>query len=276
MKKFLLIGGGLVALLIIVVVAVVVFVFSELDSIVKAAVEEVGSEATKTEVRLDDVEISLTSGKGALRGLKVGNPGGFATDSAMRLGAISVDLKTDSVGEETIVIREVVIAKPEVTYEIDDKGNSNIQTIQKNVQAFAGGGKSGSSGKKSGGSSAGSKDEGPKLVIENLYVRDGTVNVSASALKGQKMTAKLPTIHMKNLGKKQGGATPAQIAQLIIAAVGKNATTAVGTLNVDKLVKGVSEGAMKEAGKEAESALKGVLGKGGADAEGAMKKLLGK
>lgn len=275
MKKFLLIGGGLVAVLAIIVVALVVFVFSELDSIVKAAVEEVGSEATKTEVRLDDVEISLTSGKGALRGLKVGNPRGFATDSAMSLGAISVDLNTDTVGSETIVIREVLIAKPEVTYEIDDKGNSNIQTIQKNVQSFAGG-KSGSSGKTSDGASTASKDEGPKLVIENLYVRDGTVNVSASALKGQKMSAKLPTVHLRNLGKKQGGATPAQIAEMVIAAVSKNATTAVGTLNVDKLVKGISDKAMKEAGKEAEGALKGVLGKSGSDAEGAMKKLLGK
>ena len=275
MKKFLLIGGGLVAVLVIIVVALVIFVFSELDSIVKAAVEEVGSEATRTKVRLDDVEISLTSGKGALRGLKVGNPRGFATDSAMSLGAISVDLNTDTVGNETIVIREVVIAKPEVTYEIDEKGNSNIQTIQKNVQSFAGG-KSGSSGKTSGSTSTASKDEGPKLVIENLYVRNGTVNVSASALKGQKMSAKLPTVHLKNLGKKQGGATPAQIAEMVIAAVSKNATTAVGTLNVDKLVKGISDKAMKEAGKEAEGALKGVLGKSGSDAEGAMKKLLGK
>ena len=275
MKKFLLIGGGIVAVLIVAVVALVIFVFSELDSIVKAAVEEVGSEATKTEVRLADVEISLTSGKGALRGLKVGNPSGFATDSAMSLGAISVDLNTETVGSDTIVIREVVIAKPEVTYEIDDKGNSNIQTIQKNVQSFAGG-KSGASGKSSGSASSGSKDEGPKLVIENLYVRDGTVNVSASALKGQKMSAKLPTVHLKDIGKKQGGATPAEIAEMVIAAVGKNATRAVGTLNVDKLVKGISDKAMKEAGKEAEGVLKGALGKSGKEAEGALKNLLGK
>ena len=50
----------------------------------------------------------------------------------------------------------------------------------------------------------------------------------------------------------------------------------IGTLNVDKLVKGATDRAMKEVNKETGGALKGVLGSDGAEAEGAMKKLLGK
>lgn len=41
--------------------------FSSLDSIIKTAVEKYGSEITQTKVTLNEVELSVTSGKGALR-----------------------------------------------------------------------------------------------------------------------------------------------------------------------------------------------------------------
>jgi hypothetical protein len=44
------------------------------------------------EVRLNEAEVSATSGQGALLGLTIGNPKGFKTDSAFRLGEISLTL----------------------------------------------------------------------------------------------------------------------------------------------------------------------------------------
>jgi hypothetical protein len=86
-KKGLLICGGVL----IVVIAVGVYWFaSNLNSLIKSAVETYGSEITKAEVTLDKVEISPTSGAGMLSGLKMGNPAGFKTDSAFSLGQISV------------------------------------------------------------------------------------------------------------------------------------------------------------------------------------------
>lgn len=83
MKKVAIIGAGIV----VVIVIGAVFLLSNLDSIIKAAVEEVGSEATQAKVSLNEVEIS-TEGKGALRGFSVGNPAGFETDSAFKLGEV--------------------------------------------------------------------------------------------------------------------------------------------------------------------------------------------
>ncbi len=94
LKKPLIIGGGVVvAVVVIVAVGAIVFL-SSIDGIVKAAVEEAEPRITKAEVKLETVEISLTSGAGRLAGLKVGNPQGFKTESAFRLGeiAIQVDL----------------------------------------------------------------------------------------------------------------------------------------------------------------------------------------
>ena len=134
MKRWLLIGGGLVGGLIVVIAIVLFFVVSSLDSIIKAAVEKYGSEVTQVEVRLDKAKVSITSGEGSLRGLTVGNPEGFKTDRAFSLGEISVALDVGTVTQNPVVIKEIVILAPEVTYELGS-GGSNIDVILRNVNA---------------------------------------------------------------------------------------------------------------------------------------------
>jgi len=71
MKKILIIG----VILIVAVVGVGAYVLlSSIDSVVKAAVEEIGSDATGTKVSLNEVEISPISGFGALRGFRMTIP----------------------------------------------------------------------------------------------------------------------------------------------------------------------------------------------------------
>ena len=251
MKKVLI---GVVVVIVLVAAGIYWFA-SNLDSFVKTAVEEYGSKATKTKVTLDSVKLSLTEGKGTLAGLTMGNPEGFKSDNAMTLGEISVALDTASLGSDTIVIKEIDVGAPKVTYELGP-GGSNFDVIRKNVDAYAGG--AGGSG--GGGSSEGGK----KLVIENLYIRDGKVNVSAAALAGKSVGAPLPTIHLKDIGKDSGGATPAEVADKVIKAISSGATKAVGTLDLDKLTGGAT------------GAAKGVIEKGKEGVGGTLNKLLGK
>ena len=289
MKKWILIGAGVL----IVVIVGVVFVFvSNIDSIVKAAVEKYGSEATKAQVTLREVEISTTSGKGALRGLKVGNPSGFHTDSAIQLGEVSVTIDIGSLTSDTVIVKEVVIGGLQVTYEVGADG-SNIDAIQKNVESYAGMSSGGSS---SGGAKEGG-GEGTKLIIENLYVRGGKVNVSATFLKGKKLGSPLPDIHLKDIGKDKGGASPAEVAKKIIDAISKGSGDAVSSLNLDELmdsatatakgaldaVKGAAggTGAGKAAGAAVDTATEAAgsavdaAKEGAAKATGTLKKLLG-
>lgn len=108
MKKVLI---GLVVL--VVVVAVGVFVFlGNLNDIVRAAVEKVGSDMTQTNVVLDEVDIELTSGKGALRGFRVTNPKGFSDDDAFKFDEVSVAIDLSSVRSDPVVIKEVIIKAP--------------------------------------------------------------------------------------------------------------------------------------------------------------------
>ena len=116
-------------------VGVFMFVLSSLDGLIQEAVQTYGSEITKTKVTLDQVEIDLTSGRGALRGLTVGNPQGFNTPSAFVLGSISITIDSSTISDDVIVINEIAIDGPEVTYELGENGN-NIDTIKSNVEAY--------------------------------------------------------------------------------------------------------------------------------------------
>jgi uncharacterized protein involved in outer membrane biogenesis len=136
---------GVAAVVVLAIVGVVVL-YSNIDSIIKAAVEDVGSKATKAKVTLNEVKLSATSGEGALRGFTLGNPAGYKTATAMTFDDVKVKVDIASLSGDTIVIKEVVIAAPQVTYEMGGDAGSNLKQIQKNVDEFAGGGKGGAGG----------------------------------------------------------------------------------------------------------------------------------
>jgi hypothetical protein len=245
--------------------------FSNLDGIIKEAVEKFGSEFTEVKVELNEVELSISSGKGVLRGFTVGSPKGFQTDNAMKLGEVSIEVYPSTVTSDVIVIKQIIVAGPQITYELGD-GGSNIDVLQANVQKHtggAGGGKSGQPAAKKEAEPAASGDkkkEGPKLIIENLIIRDGKVSASAAFLKGKKLGSPLPTIHLKDIGKETKGATPAEIADKVFTAIKNAASKSVKVLDLGKhqdLAKGgvdASKKAAEEATKGTTDAVKGVTG----------------
>ena len=234
MKKILLIGGGVVAVAVVGAIAVFVFVLSSLDGLIQQAIEQYGSEITKTQVTLAEVELDATSGKGVLRGLRIGNPAGFDTPSAFQLGAISITIDTASLASDTVVITEIVIDAPDVTYELSG-GGSNIDAIQRNVEAYMARFESGDSATADGGG------EGPRLIIEDLYITNGTINVSATFLGGKSLTTPLPDIHLEDIGAADDGASPGEIAEQIIAAIRDGATGAVSGLGLEELMGSAGE-----------------------------------
>lgn len=271
MKKIISIIGGLIA---VVVIAVVLFVFVFAGDAIKVAVEEMGPKLTKSEVTLNKVDLSLTTGEAALSGLKVGNPATFTTPHAFKLDNISVKIDTSSIGKDTIVIKEILINAPDVIAEFkkfsfnptDTKGSiekslktSNFIAIQKNVEAFI----QQSSGAKSssgGTSSSAEKGDEPKLIIEKFRMTG--VKVRAVSHAGLKMDQTLPpfSISLNNIGKKEGGLPPAEIAAVLIPKVQAAITDAMmGDLTkIAGEVFGKMGGAVKDAVGTATKALGGA------------------
>jgi hypothetical protein len=233
----------IVGILVVVVGAAALVLLGGLNSLVKAAVQKYGSAATQTQVRLDAADVSLTSGKGTLRGLTIDNPKGYTTPHAFQLGEISVKIDVKSLTSDTVVIDEIVIQAPSVHYEVG-LGGTNLGTIQGNVNAYGG-----------GAAKAEPETGGTRFLIKDLWVRDGRVQAAVSAtvptkLGGRDLTAPLPEIHLANIGSGKGGATGAEIAAQVLDALLDAAMKAAARLALED-----PEGL----GRRAKDALDGIL-----------------
>jgi hypothetical protein len=257
MKKWIFIGLGAIVVLIIVVVVVGI---SKLGPLVKMAVNTYGPKITGTELRVDDVGISIFSAEAKLKKFFLGNPTGFKSPSAMKVGSIYVDVDEGSITKDTIIINKVEVVGPEITYEKRGKSD-NFRSILNNVQKNM---PKGETTKKE------PAQEGPgkKLVINDFILKDGKVNLAVAipggALGDKEIKTDLPDIHLTDIGKKKGGASAAEVANEIFAALYGKITSpnVLGALN-DQLKKlgGESAEALEEAAKQGlKSATEAVVG----------------
>lgn len=222
----------LVVLILLVVIAVVV-VASQAGNLIQRAVETYGPEITGTSVTLSDVDISLLSGNASINNLVVGNPKGFKTDNAFRVGEVSVKLDLKSLFSEQIRIEKILIDSAELTYEQINK-RSNIDALRENVEK-----NTGSKGGSGGGSGQGGSSD-VKVTIDHLYINGTQVNVRAAVLgKEEQESVTLPDMHLKDLGKGGSDGSIAAIVDEVVRLVTKAATKAA--------VKELGEKKVKEA-----------------------------
>ncbi|MBI3444805.1 MAG: hypothetical protein HY055_05485 [Magnetospirillum sp.] len=251
MRK-LLIGAAVV---LTVIVGGAVFLLSSLDSIVKKVIEDVGSQVTGVKVSVGAVKISLSEGKGSISGLTVANPPGFSSDPAFRLGEISLAIDTGSVSKNPIVIKDITVAAPAVSYEIAS-GGSNLDALQKNVKAFTA--KQGASGKAEPAKSS-DKSEEKKVVIDRLAITGGQVKLAAGGIPGADTTAKLGDIVLTGIGRDSGGASSAQVAQKVMDSLVNGAIKSAASFG--NLLGNVGDKAKALVPGDAGNAVKGLFGK---------------
>lgn len=230
-KTVLLVVGGLAVLAVVALVGL----YLSLNRIIKGAVETVGPKVTGTSLALAAVEVSPFSGKGELRGLVVGNPAGYQTEAAFKLGAITVSLEPRSLTGDTIVLHEVIIKDPEITYELG-MGESNLGQILKNVESFAAQ-LPGAGGQPQPAASG----PGKRVQIGHVLIEGAKVRVSAKVLAGKALTLPAPRIELRDIGA-GGGVTIGAAIKEVLTAVLKAVTQVVEQ-------SGALGQALKESGK---------------------------
>jgi len=262
MKKWLLIGGAIA----IVIIIFLVLGVSNLGPLIKNAVNTYGPKITKTEMSLADVGISIFSGEAKLKEFYLGNPKGFKSPEAIRVGSVYVDVDEKSLAGDTMIIDKIEVVRPEITYE-KARGTDNLQTILDNVKRTVGAGEpSKKEPEKEGG--------GKKILIRNFIVRDGKVNLAMSMLAGQSISAPLPDIHLKDIGKKKGGASPAEAFEQIFAVLYEKITSRAVADVLNQGLKALGPG-MEAVGEGAKSKLEGVTEGAKKELEGATDKVKG-
>ena len=229
MKKIL----GLIAIAFIVVLALVTF---KLDALIKAGVETAGPQVLKADVTLDSVRLSLLSGGLRLNGLAIGNPQGYKTKTAFSLSDVRVTVAPASVTKETIVVKEVIVRRPEITIEGGLKSN-NLTQLQRNAEEYA------PASKPAKGQAGSSK----KVVIEHVRVEGAKVRLKLDMLAGQDVVIPMPDLELRDIGKSSGGVSPAKAAGEILGSITASALKAAA--GAPGLVKNLTKSVVEQSNK---------------------------
>jgi len=212
---------------------------SNLDSIVANAIETYGTQAAGVPVRVGSVDLALTEGKGTIRGLRVGNPVGYSSGDAFRLGEITVQVDPKSLTGSPVSVPQIRVIAPEVNAELDAKGKSNLQTILDHVQS-------------AGGEAPAEEAEPIRLAIGQLVFEEGMLRGDATAVSGREDDAfqtSMPSVKLSNIGG-AGGATPAEVSSAVLKAFLSQTTRSVAAYQAQLAVeKNVGGDVGKEAGK---------------------------
>ena len=177
-----------------------------LNSAVASGIKSVGSDATETPVDVEEVEISVFSGRGEIRGLVIDNPDGFNTDYAFELGRITIHLDIASVRRDVIVIHEISIDGARLIAEQKLRQN-NLHQILNSLQEYA---------------DTGEESEWPSnLVIEQLHFTNAQVTLHAPLISEK--TFDIPDVHVSDIGRASVGVSvpeaPLRILEPLIAEV---------------------------------------------------------
>jgi hypothetical protein len=230
--------------LIVVVVAIALFVVaSNVNGIVKTAVEDLGSSSLKTTVSLNDVDIQLLKGRMQLSGLTIANPEGYEQDNIFVMNDIVLDLELASLKDKLIEVKEISVDGLRVVAE-QKNTTTNLQALLNNID----------SGAKEPVAETPSDPSDPidvLIKIKALSFTNGSTYLVSDRWGDSDLT--LPTIALNNIGG-SGGVPPEQLAQDIMQPLLKQLISAV-----QDAIKEQFEGKAKEKLREKEDELKEKL-----------------
>ncbi len=237
-----------------------------LPTLIKTGVETMGAKVLGVPVTLEDVDLSLPSGwtiQAGLKQLTIGNPEGYETANAVSLPYVQVRVDWSSLLCETVIVEEVLIAGPRVTFERFKLG-SNLSDIQRNVKRNV---QSDSDDAQAEDHKEGYEEEEesePRVHIKKVTMKDTAMNVSLMGGKSGVVQLSLPDLELHDIGKSSEGAGLRESLAIIFNAVYAatiDAVTQSGTrfpVSVEQL--GKSAGDLgKEVEKAGRKLLKGLF-----------------
>jgi hypothetical protein len=205
-KKILIAAGVLIGALLIMMAASVVVV----GPMIRSAVNKHGPKMMGTGVKAQDVDVSLFSDGATLTDFVLGNPPGFTVPQAATAKEIRVRIDKKSLLTDRVVIDAIEVISPHLYYEIQGK-TDNFRALLSSMRKAA----------KAAEPPPGQKParwKKPKkhMLIREVIIRDGLVDLAAASLQGKPITVPLPDMRLTNIGAKEGGSTSDKAVKVIL------------------------------------------------------------
>ena len=195
----------------VVVAAALWWVYASRDMLIKRAIETFGPQLTGVSVKVGSVSLEPIDGRGAIKGLVVGNPAGFKGPHALSLGEMRLAVDPATLASDVVHIRELAIEAPRIAYE-RGPGGDNLTAIQRHIESQL---PQSSSEKKP--SRAGRER---RFIVDRVEVRKAKVSY------GGAVSVDVPDVQLRDLGRKSGGATAAQITREVWTTLTRQAAAA--------------------------------------------------
>lgn len=258
-----------VLIIVIALAAALYYVWTSLDSLVEAAIEKYGSQVTQTAVQVQEVKLQQTiaQGKGSIAGISVANPKGFSAPHAFTLGQIQTKIDIKTITQSPIVIDEIVVAAPQMFFEINNETKANFNVLKDNISRAI------PTKPATKQTETKTPETEIKIIIRRLLIQDGKIQANVIPLDKQ-LSTRLPRIELRNLGGK-GGSTPAEIAKQVLDVVVERTRAAVSELGIEQQLKDAANQRIAEEKAKLKSRADEQVEVEKQKAEDKLKKLLG-
>ena len=201
--------------LVLLFVVVVVAVGFSLGAVLKKAVERIGPDATKVDVKLKGAGVWIVGGRIELTGFFLGNPSGYTMPSSVTADVVSLRVKARSIFSNKLVVESLKLKNLVVTIE-GGLSDNNLKKIEKNMDDYIG---SSSTAPNSSASSSSPAKSERKLQVNDLEIIGGKLQINMKILGSKPRTLTIPDIHLTDLGTTQDGITAAEVGQRALHAV---------------------------------------------------------
>jgi hypothetical protein len=236
---------GLLLLIVLAAGGGVWWVYQSRNALIADAIRNYGPQITGVSVKLGHVRLEPAEGALELSQLELGNPKGFKAPHALVVERLEIKLDVNSLTQDVVHLQRATLLQPQVTYE-QASGGSNLDVIQRNVEAYIAAHGAGVPGENKGLGKGVDKSVGaaPKrIILDQFSMLGAKADVNTEMLLGKTVTLSLPDVQIRDIGKKSGGVTPAVATAQIVAGVRLAVMRAVDPLHLDGMVEGIKKGA---------------------------------
>jgi uncharacterized protein involved in outer membrane biogenesis len=197
----------IVIVVILLIIGAVVFLYINLNSIVKHTVETQGTEQLKVPTTLGGVSLGILQGTVQLSDLDIGSPQGFSAPHMLSLGGLNVNTGgLSTLLKEPIRISKISVNHPKLVVE-QTNGKLNFKALMDQLP---------SNPDKTPAPQQPNGKPPVKLIVDDLTVNDAHV-VVRPGIPGlsQEIDIPIPLIDVKNIGNADGAQNGAAIKDVV-------------------------------------------------------------